>query len=59
MIRMIAFSLLCMIAFHVYYLVRGQLQKMLQEGGMEEAESNSEECGTLTKNPYTGKYYVR
>ncbi|GAA4660519.1 hypothetical protein GCM10023262_05380 [Bartonella pachyuromydis] len=59
MIRMIAFSLLFMAAFHIYYLMKKRLQKILRGGEIEEAESSAKKRGTLVKNTYTGEYYVR
>ncbi len=59
MVRMIAFSLLCIAAFHIYYLIRKRLQKMFWGGGVEEAKPSTKKRGRLVKDPYTGEYYVR
>ncbi len=56
---MIAFSLLCIAAFHIYDLMRKRLQKMLSGGGIEEAKPSTKKRGRLVKDPYTGEYYVR
>lgn len=59
MVRMIAFSLLCMAAFRIYYLMRKRLQKVLQGWGIKKAELSAKKRGTLVKDSYTGEYYVR
>ncbi|AGF75462.1 hypothetical protein BVtw_04280 [Bartonella vinsonii subsp. berkhoffii str. Tweed] len=59
MMRMIAFSLLCITAFYIYRLLKKRVQKMLQGGYCGESKPNRRERGTLVKDPCTGEYYVR
>lgn len=59
MIRMVAFGLFCIIAFHIYYLFRKRLQKTLQGFCRVEAESHVGKRSTLVKDPCTGEYFVR
>lgn len=59
MIRVIAFSLLCAAAFHIYYLMRKRLQKILQGGGIEDVKPSIKKRGTLVKDICTSEYCVR
>ncbi len=59
MIRMVVFSLLCIIALRIYNILRKKLQRMLQGGYHTQARPHMEKRGILIKDPCTGEYYVR
>ncbi|EJF87521.1 hypothetical protein ME1_01123 [Bartonella vinsonii subsp. arupensis OK-94-513] len=59
MIRMIAFSLLCISAFYIYRLFRKRLQRVFQDAYRGESKPNIRKRDTLIKDPCTGEYYVR
>ncbi len=59
MIRIISFSLLCIIAFHIYCLWIKRLQRVLQGIDPAKSKQNIGKRGTLVKDPFTGEYYVR
>ncbi len=59
MIRMIAFSLLCIEVFYISYLMKKRLQKIFRGEEVEEVKPSVRKRGTLVKDTSTGEYYVR
>lgn len=59
MIRLIASSLIVIIALYIYCFFRKRLHRILQHIFCAEKKPYVEIRATLVKDPHTGKYYVR
>ncbi len=59
MIRMIAVSLVCIIALYTYCVLRKRLQRVWCHVYRAQFKSQVDIRGTLVKDPRTDQYYVK